>query len=163
MRRSRQRRCPQALPAHPHQPSLHRADPSSRSLIPRCGNRTLEQVVTPARCLHQAALETSATSVTKPCHPPRPHGEHGKHSPPSFHLPSLTPTCSPRTHPPEASKTPFSLFECPSRFFLGTHQQATEGPVGRRGRQGLSAGHRAPSNPQNLPGRLKTPAGTQAH
>lgn len=85
VRRSRQRRCPQALPAHPHQPSLHRADPSSRSLIPRCGNRTLEQVVTPApRPAPQAALETSATSVTKPCHPPRPHGEHGKHSPPSL-------------------------------------------------------------------------------
>lgn len=69
----------------PNQPSLHQADPSSRSLIPRCGNRTLEQVVTPApRPAPRAALETSATSVTKPRHPPRPHGEHGKPSPTSL-------------------------------------------------------------------------------
>lgn len=116
-RRSQQRRCPQGppCPSPPPQPALGR--PSSRSLIARCGNRTLEQVVTPApRPAPRAALETSATPVTKPRHPPRPCEEHGEPGP--FRLPSATPYLQPRTHPPPRPPRPHSpLCECPSHFF----------------------------------------------
>ena len=86
-------------------------------------------MVTPAlRPAPRAALETSATPMTKPCHPPRPCEEHGKPGP--FRLPSATPYLQPRTLTPEASKTPFSPLRVSFPLLLGTHQQATEGPVG---------------------------------
>lgn len=164
-RRSQQRRCPQGppCPSPPPQPALGR--PSSRSLIARCGNRTLEQVVTPApRPAPRAALETSATPVTKPRHPPRPCEEHGEPGP--FRLLSATPYLQPRTHPlpPRGLQDPILPF---ASVLPTSSRHPSAGHGGASGddavRQGLSAGHRAPSNPQSLPGRLKTPASTQAH
>lgn len=152
-RRSQQSRCSRLSLAVPTSPACSGPTPPPR-LIPRCGNRTLKQVVTPAPGpAPRAALETSAMPVTKPCHPPRPHAERGEPGPASLSSALGHPLpAAPHTHPRGLRDPilPFgNVLPASSR-----HQSAGHGGAGGHdaGKRGLSAGHRAPSNPQSLPG-----------
>ena len=155
-RRSQQSGCPRLSLAVPTSPACARPTHPPR-LIPRCGNRTLKQVVTPAPGpAPRAALETSATPVTKPRHPPRPHVERSEPGPASLSSALGHPLPAALHTPPEASKTPFSLLGTSFLLLRGTSQQATEGPVGMtRGNEasrlgtGLPRTHKASREAEN--------------